>query len=126
MDGGRESIRQEPLMAPQVPSRVQGLVMTLLSYAHVALAVAPALVWGQVTPLMGSSTLEQVRTSKNRMTKRRRTAVVGRIAPSSINSAETDVVTSLTSGAGDDGRSVDSSFRVLNALVEFGRTHGDV
>ena len=78
------------------------------------------MVWDQ-SPSAG-----QVRTSKNRMTKRRRTAVVGRIAPSSINSAETDVVTSLTSGAGDDGRSVDSSFRVLNALVEFGRTHGDV
>ena len=126
MDGGRESIRQEPLMAPQVPSRVQGLVMTLLSYAHVALAVAPALVWGQVTPLMGSSTLEQVRTSKNRMTKRRRTAIVGGIAPHTSRTTETDVVTGLTSGARDDSRSVGGGLRVLDALVEFGRTHGDV
>ena len=120
MDGGRESIRQEPLMAPQVPSRVQGLVMTLLSYAHVALAVAPALVWGQVTPLMGSSTLEQVRTSKNRMTKRRRTAVVSGVAPHTSSTAETDVATGLTGGAGDAGRGVGRSLRVLDVIVELG------
>ena len=65
--------------------------------------------------------------SKNsRISKKEDTAVVSRIAPSSINSAETDIVTSLTSGAGDDGGSVDSSFRVLDALVEFGGAHGDV
>ena len=85
------------------------------------MAVSPALVWDQ-SPSAG-----QVRTSKNsRISKKEDTAVVSRIAPSSINSAETDIVTSLTSGAGDDGGSVDSSFRVLDALVEFGRTHGDV
>ena len=79
------------------------------------------MVWDQ-SPSAG-----QVRTSKNsRISKKEDTAVVSRIAPSSINSAETDIVTSLTSGAGDDGGSVDSSFRVLDALVEFGRTHGDV
>ena len=85
------------------------------------MAVSPALVWDQ-SPSAG-----QVRTSKNsRISKKEDTAVVGRVAPSSINSAESDVVTSLTSGAGDDGGSVNSSFRVLNALVELGRTHGDV
>ena len=85
------------------------------------MAVSPALVWDQ-SPSAG-----QVMASKNsRISKKEDTAVVSRIAPSSINSAETDIVTSLTSGAGDDGGSVDSSFRVLDALVEFGRTHGDI
>ena len=79
------------------------------------------MVWDQL-PSAG-----QVRTSKNnKISKKEDTTVVGRVAPHTSSSTETDVVTSLTSGAGDDGGSVDSSFRVLDALVEFGGAHGDV
>ena len=85
------------------------------------MAVSPALVWDQ-SPLVG-----QVRTSKNsRISKKEDTAVVSRIAPSSINSAETDIVTSLTSGAGDDGGSVGGGLRVLDALVGLSGAHGEV
>ena len=78
------------------------------------------MVWGQ-SPSAG-----QVMASKNSRPNGRYTAGAGGIAPHTSSSTETDVATSLTSGAGDDGGSVDSSFRVLNALVELGRTHGDV
>ena len=81
------------------------------------MAVSPALVWDQ-SPLVG-----QVRTSKNRMTKRRRTAIVGGIAPHTSRTTETDVVTGLTSGARDDSRSVGRGFRVLDAIVELGGAH---
>ena len=75
------------------------------------------MVWDQ-SPLVG-----QVRTSKNRMTKRRRTAIVGGIAPHTSRTTETDVVTGLTSGARDDSRSVGGGLRVLDALVELGGAH---
>ena len=75
------------------------------------------MVWDQ-SPLVG-----QVRTSKNRMTKRRRTAIVGGIAPHTSRTTETDVVTGLTSGARDDSRSVGRGFRVLDALIELGGAH---
>ena len=79
------------------------------------------MVWGQ-SPSAG-----QVMASKNsRISKKEDTAVVGRVAPSSINSAETDVVTSLTSGAGDDGGSVGGGLRVLDALVGLSGAHGEV
>ena len=64
--------------------------------------------------------------SKNSRPNGRYTAGAGGIAPHTSSSTETDVVTSLTSGAGDDGGSVGGGLRVLDALVEFGRTHGDV
>ena len=75
------------------------------------------MVWDQ-SPLVG-----QVRTSKNRMTKRRRTAIVGGIAPHTSRTTETDVVTGLTSGARDDSRSVGRGFRILDAIVELGGAH---
>ena len=75
------------------------------------------MVWDQL-PSAG-----QVRTSKNRMTKRRRTAIVGGIAPHTSRTTETDVVTGLTSGARDDSRSVGGGLRVLDALVELGGAH---
>ena len=79
------------------------------------------MVWDQL-PSAG-----QVRTSKNnKISKKEDTTVVSRIAPSSINSAETDIVTSLTSRAGDDGGSVGGGLRVLDALVGLSGAHGEV
>ena len=75
------------------------------------------MVWDQ-SPLVG-----QVRTSKNRITKRRRTATVSGVAPHTSRTTETDVVTGLTSGARDDSRSVGGGLRVLDALVELGGAH---
>ena len=61
--------------------------------------------------------------SKNSRPNGRYTAGAGGIAPHTSSSTETDVATSLTSGAGDDGGSVGGGLRVLDALVELGGAH---
>ena len=85
------------------------------------MAVSPALVWDQL-PSAG-----QVRTSKNnKISKKEDTTVVGRVAPHTSSATETDVATSLTSRAGDDGGSVGGGLRVLDALVGLSGAHGEV
>ena len=64
--------------------------------------------------------------SKNSKPNGRHTAGAGGIAPHTSSSTETDVVTSLTSRAGDDGGSVGGGLRVLDALVGLSGAHGEV
>ena len=78
------------------------------------------MVWGQ-SPSAG-----QVMASKNSRPNGRYTAGAGGIAPHTSSSTETDVATSLTSGAGDDGGSVGGGLRVLDALVGLSGAHGEV
>ena len=75
------------------------------------------MVWGQ-SPSAG-----QVMASKNSRPNGRYTAGAGGIAPHTSRTTETDVVTGLTSGAGDDSGSVGRGFRVLDAIVELGGAH---
>ena len=78
------------------------------------------MVWGQ-SPSAG-----QVMASKNSRPNGRYTAGAGWIAPHTSSSTETDVATSLTSRAGDDGGSVGGGLRVLDALVGLSGAHGEV
>ena len=64
--------------------------------------------------------------SKNSRPNGRYTAGAGWIAPHTSSSTETDVATSLTSGAGDDGGRVGGGLRVLDALVGLSGAHGEV
>ena len=78
------------------------------------------MVWGQ-SPSAG-----QVMASKNSRPNGRYTAGAGGIAPHTSSATETDVATSLTSRAGDDGGSVGGGLRVLDALVGLSGAHGEV